>query len=154
MIGVGQNIYGIKIQIEQFIPYFVSLSLIFYLILEDHVIYHFGLLRTWSNSQYSSELTSTCEAHCTEAFSKTSQLQFLSLCDMQLSLGLSSLLSPLKVLHWKRCPLKILPARNQVDEVVIIKLSQGKIEQPWQGRKVGHFHQELYSILSQYLKAN
>ncbi|XP_061361224.1 TMV resistance protein N-like [Gastrolobium bilobum] len=71
----------------------------------------------------------------TEAFSKTSQLKFLSLCEMQLPLGLSFLPSSVKVLHWRGCPLKTLPLRNQLDEVVDIKLSHSEIEQLWQGIK-------------------
>lgn len=71
-----------------------------------------------------------------EAFSKTSQLRFLSLQEMQLPHGLSCLPCSLKVLHWRGCPLKTLPLTNQLDEVVDIKLSHSKIEQLWQGIKV------------------
>ncbi|CAJ2671262.1 unnamed protein product [Trifolium pratense] len=71
----------------------------------------------------------------TEAFFKTSQLKFLSLCEMQLPLGLNSLPCSLKVLHWRDCPLKTLPLTTQLDEVVDIKLCHSKIQQLWQGIK-------------------
>jgi len=77
------------------------------------------------------------EAHWnTKAFSKTSQLKFLSLGEMQLPLGLSCLPSSLKVLHWRGCPLKTLPITTQLDELVDITSSHSKIEQLWQGIKV------------------
>jgi hypothetical protein len=71
-----------------------------------------------------------------KAFSKTSQLKFLSLCEMQLPLGLSCLPCSLKVLHWRGCPLKTPPLTTQLDEVADIKLSHSKVEQLWKGIKV------------------
>ncbi|XP_027352151.1 TMV resistance protein N-like [Abrus precatorius] len=69
----------------------------------------------------------------TEAFSKTTQLKFLSLCGMQLPLGLSCLPSSLKVLHWRGYPLKTLPLIHELNEIVDIILSHSEIEQLWQG---------------------
>jgi len=71
-----------------------------------------------------------------EALFKTSQLKYLSLCEMTLPLGLDCLPSSLKVFHWRGCPLKTLPLTTQLDEVVDIKLSHSKIQQLWQGIKV------------------
>ncbi|KAH1149782.1 hypothetical protein GYH30_044015 [Glycine max] len=72
----------------------------------------------------------------TEAFSKTSQLKLLMLCDMQLPRGLNCLPSSLKVLHWRGCPLKTLPLNNKLDEVVDLKLPHSRIEQLWRGTKL------------------
>ena len=79
-----------------------------------------------------------------EAFSKTSQLKFLSLPCMILPSGLNYLPRSLKVLHWVGCPLETLPLVDESYEVVEIKLQHSKIEQLWHGKKVGPFHQELY----------
>jgi len=70
-----------------------------------------------------------------EAFFKTSQLKYLSLCETTLPLGRNCLPSSLKVFHWTGCPLKTLPL-TQLDEVVDIKLSHSKIQQLWQGINV------------------
>ncbi|QHO08407.1 hypothetical protein HN51_067012 [Arachis hypogaea] len=70
-----------------------------------------------------------------EAFSKTSQLTFLSLHGMKLPLGLNYLPRSLKVLHWNYCPLKTLPLADQKYELVEIKLRNSKIEQVWHGKK-------------------
>ncbi|KAK7295115.1 hypothetical protein RJT34_18019 [Clitoria ternatea] len=73
---------------------------------------------------------------CTEAFSKTNQLNFLILNDMKLHFGLNHFPSSLKVLHWRRCSLETLPLTNRVYEFVHIKLSHSKIEQLWHGKKI------------------
>ncbi|WJX82949.1 hypothetical protein P8452_65650 [Trifolium repens] len=87
-----------------------------------------------------------------KAFSKTSQLKFLSLCEMQLPLGLSCLPCSLKVLHWRGCPLKTLPLTTQLDEVVDIKLSHSKVEQLWQGIKFMEKLKYLNMAFSKNLK--
>ncbi|KAK7349499.1 hypothetical protein VNO77_06917 [Canavalia gladiata] len=71
----------------------------------------------------------------TEAFSNISQVRLLKLCVTQLPLGLNSLPSALKVLHWRGCPLKTLPLTNQLDEVVDLKMCHSRIEQLWHGTK-------------------
>ncbi|GAU28639.1 hypothetical protein TSUD_159200 [Trifolium subterraneum] len=87
-----------------------------------------------------------------KAFSKTSQLKFLSLCEMQLPLGLSCLPCSLKVLHWRGCPLKTLPLTTQLDEVVDIKLSHSKVQQLWQGIKFMEKLKYLNMAFSKNLK--
>lgn len=72
----------------------------------------------------------------TEAFSKTSQVRLLKLCDMNLPCGLNYLPSALKVLDWRGCPLKTLPLSNQLDKIVDLKLPHSKIQQLWHGTKV------------------
>ncbi|XP_058754677.1 TMV resistance protein N-like [Vicia villosa] len=88
----------------------------------------------------------------TEAFFKTSQLKYLSLCEMQLPLGLNCLPSSLKVLRWRGCPLKALPLTNPLDEVVNIKLSHSKIQQLWQGIKFMEKLKYLNMAFSKNLK--
>ncbi|KAJ1378648.1 Leucine-rich repeat [Sesbania bispinosa] len=70
-----------------------------------------------------------------DVFSKTSQLKFLSLCRVQLPIGLNCLPSSLKALHWIGCPLKSLPFGNQPYQVAEIKLCFSRIEQLWPGKK-------------------
>ncbi|MED6149422.1 hypothetical protein PIB30_062233 [Stylosanthes scabra] len=70
-----------------------------------------------------------------EAFSNTSQLWLLKLCEVQLPMGLNCLPCALKVLEWRGCPLKTLPLLDHMD-IVDIKLSHSKIELLWHGTKI------------------
>ncbi|CAL5192712.1 unnamed protein product [Lathyrus oleraceus] len=88
----------------------------------------------------------------TEAFFKTSQLKYLGLCEMQLPLGLNCLPSSLKVLRWRGCPLKALPLKTRLDEVVNINLSHSKVQQIWQGIKFMEKLKYLNMAFSKNLK--
>ncbi|QHO08750.1 TMV resistance protein N [Arachis hypogaea] len=70
-----------------------------------------------------------------EAFSKTTQLRYLSLPYMELPLGLNHFPSSVRVLHWDFCPLETLPLLNQQYQAVEIKMQRSNLEQVWHGKK-------------------
>ena len=73
-----------------------------------------------------------------EALSKMRNLKILviNFHNTKLPLGLKSLCSSLKVLHWTEYPLEALPLGVQLDEIVDLKMRQSKLKKIWKGTQV------------------
>ncbi|KAI4308560.1 hypothetical protein L6164_031619 [Bauhinia variegata] len=70
------------------------------------------------------------------AFSKICNLKLLMLLTtMDLPSGLNCLSEGLRYLEWENFPLEELPLREQLDELVELKMLRSKIKQPWHGKK-------------------
>ncbi|XP_052190823.1 disease resistance protein RPV1-like isoform X6 [Diospyros lotus] len=69
-----------------------------------------------------------------DTFSKMIKLRLLQLSNVQLPNGLDYLSNDLRLLDWHRYPLKFLPSNFQPDSLVTLKMSNSRLEQPWNGR--------------------
>ncbi|XP_054818468.1 TMV resistance protein N-like [Prosopis cineraria] len=67
-----------------------------------------------------------------DAFSKMSNLRILIIsCDVHLLHGLKCLPSSLKVLEWKKYPLKYIPIDVQLHELVYLQMHHSTLIEPW-----------------------
>ena len=71
-----------------------------------------------------------------KAFSQMTNLRLLKISNVQLPRGLEYLSNRLRLLDWRRYPLKSLPSNLQLDEIVGFKMCYSRIEELWKGFKV------------------
>ncbi|KAH9781785.1 ADP-ribosyl cyclase/cyclic ADP-ribose hydrolase [Citrus sinensis] len=70
-----------------------------------------------------------------KAFSQMTNLRLLKISNVQLPRGLEYLSNRLRLLDWRRYPLKCLPSNLQLDEIVEFKMCYSRIEELWKGFK-------------------
>ncbi|KAH9725671.1 ADP-ribosyl cyclase/cyclic ADP-ribose hydrolase [Citrus sinensis] len=70
-----------------------------------------------------------------KAFSQMTNLRLLKISNVQLPRGLEYLSNRLRLLDWRRYPLKSLPSNLQLDEIVGFKMCYSRIEELWKGFK-------------------
>ncbi|KAH9781786.1 ADP-ribosyl cyclase/cyclic ADP-ribose hydrolase [Citrus sinensis] len=68
-------------------------------------------------------------------FSQMTNLRLLKISNVQLPRGLEYLSNRLRLLDWRRYPLKCLPSNLQLDEIVEFKMCYSRIEELWKGFK-------------------
>ncbi|KAK9205255.1 hypothetical protein WN943_015522 [Citrus x changshan-huyou] len=70
-----------------------------------------------------------------KAFSQMTNLRLLKISNVQLPRGLEYLSNRLRLLDWRRYPLKSLPSNLQLNEIVGFKMCYSHIEELWKGFK-------------------
>ncbi|ESR54973.1 hypothetical protein CICLE_v10024511mg, partial [Citrus x clementina] len=82
-----------------------------------------------------------------KAFSQMTNLRLLKISNVQLPRGLEYLSNRLRLLDWRRYPLKSLPSNLQLDEIVGFKMCYSRIEELWKGFKLLFCFQQPLNML-------